>query len=63
MKPALPYRYRVQRRLKPGRNRWALAVVPPRGKPNVLTSYPTRQEAISAANILAGSRGTVEVML
>jgi len=63
MKSPLPYLYRVQPRRWRGRRRWQLAVVPPRGRPNVLTDYATRHQAVSAAHILAGWRGTVEVMV
>lgn len=62
MRKPIAYVYRVQPRARRCRRRWELAVVPPRGRPNVLTSYATRGLALAAAHILAGARGTVEVM-
>lgn len=61
MRPLIPYLYRVSRRMKAGRPRWFLAVVPPRGKPGILADYSTRGKALDAANTLAIGGGMVEV--
>ena len=61
MKPLVPYTYRVQRRLRAGRPGWLVAVVPPRGKPDVLACYRTLRQALETARTLALGGGMVEV--
>lgn len=61
MKKPIPYRYRIERRPATSRRRWALGVVLPNGGMQSLTTYATRQAALSAARVLAGHRGEVEI--
>ena len=56
----IPYTYRVERKPGPARNPWQLFVIAD-SKPDRLADYATRAKAISAARLLAGWRGNVEV--